>query len=294
MDEKKKSKRVVWQDILKPSDKDLAPIIKEFRLHPVIVNELKGPSARTHVEVLPHYLFFTYFFPVYDAAEGTSTRTEIDFIIAEGKVVTVHYDSFTEIFDGVTAESAAHSLELTYRILKQLITFEERQLRHVREKVERIGKELFKNKERKILETINYLKRDISEYRIIVHLQEPILHSLISAGKKFWGDEAEIYLNDLLGDQARIASQLEAYREAIADFESTNTQLMNLKTNSVMRTLTSLSFLTFPSMVFLALFTTAARGTPIVDSPHGFWIIAGMLAALIFTLAMYFKKRDWL
>ena len=52
-----------------------------------------------------------------------------------------------------------------------------------------------------------YLKRDISEYRIIVKLQAPILLSLSTVGKQFWGDEADIYMNDLIGDHLKIVNQ---------------------------------------------------------------------------------------
>ena len=88
----------------------------------------------------------------------------------------------------------------------------------------------------------------------------------MSKGKKFWGDSAEIYLNDLMGDQLKVVNQLEDYREAISDFEDTNNQLMNLKINSVMKTFTSLSFLTFPFMLIAALFSMNTRDTPLIDT----------------------------
>ena len=289
-----KSKHVAWTDVVKPTEEDLVHLKKKFDLHPLLVQELRMPSSRTRVEARDGYLYFIYYFPIYDTTEGTSSRTEVDVIVTKNELVSVHYDRFVNIFEDADLHDAKDSLELTYRFLKQILTFEERQLRHIREKVEGVGKELFKNQERKVLEKINYLKRDISEYRMVIRLQEPILHSLLAAGQKFWGDETEIYLNDLLGEQAKIAGQLEDCREAVADFDSTNTQIMNLKTNAVMRTLTSLSLLTFPSMVFLALFTTGAHGTPIVDLRYVFWIIAGVLAVAIISLAVYFKRKDWL
>ena len=290
-----KSKHVAWTDVVKPTEEDLTHLKKKFGLHPLLVQELRMPSSRTRVEARDGYLYFIYYFPIYDTTEGTSSRTEVDVIVTKDELVSVHYDRFVNIFEDADLHDAKDSLELTYRFLKQILTFEERQLRHIREKVEGVGKELFKNQERKVLEKINYLKRDISEYRMVVRLQEPILHSLLLKGGVFWGNQdVEIYLADLMGEQAKIASQLEDCRETIADFDGTNTQIMNLKTNAVMRTLTSLSLLTFPSMVFLALFTTGARGTPIVDLSYGFWIIAGVLAIAIISLAVYFKKKDWL
>ena len=72
-----------WFDILQPTKKDLDWIRKTFHIHPVIIEELKGPSARSRVEAYDHYLYLIYYFPVYDPQEETSRRTEIDFLITK-------------------------------------------------------------------------------------------------------------------------------------------------------------------------------------------------------------------
>ena len=50
---------------------------------PIIVDELRGPSARGRVEAYKDYLYFIYYFPIYDPKDEASTRTEIDFIITK-------------------------------------------------------------------------------------------------------------------------------------------------------------------------------------------------------------------
>jgi magnesium transporter len=289
-----KNNKATWTDYLKPTEKDIARLKKEFNLHPVIVEELRAPSARTRVEAQPHYLYFIYYFPAYNAAEGTSSRSEIDFIVSKTAVVTVHYEPFAVIFQGFDPSEAQNSLELMHQLIKHLILFEERQLRHIREKAEAIGRDLFKDKEKEILETINFLKRDVSEYRIIVRLQEPILKSLAIKSQKFWDGDAEIYLGDLLGEQLKIVSQLEDCRDAIADFEETNSGLMNLKINNVMKMLASLSFVAFPAILLAEMFTMNTRDTPIVDLPNAFWIVVGTMAVMVLATFLYFKKKDWL
>lgn len=292
--EVRKNKNVEWIDAAKPTSKDLAWLIKKFDLHPVIAEELKGPSARAHAEVHRNYLFFIYYFPKYDSDDGASVRTEIDFIVTSDAVATVHYEPITEALRNFTVTHEKNSLELMYHLVEHLITYEERQLRHIREKVEEVGRTIFKGNEKEVLARIMYLKRDVSEYRIVIALQEPILRSLLTKGKRFWDeDDTEVYLADLIGDQMRVVNQLKDYRETIADFEDTNNQLMNLKISSVMKTFTSLSFLTFPFMLLAALFTMKTADTPLVGNPHGFWIIISIMAVLMVSLAVYFRKKGW-
>ncbi len=288
-----KTKRTTeWIDILNPKEKDLEALRKKFRIHPVILKELKEPSARSRVEVYGHYLYLIYYFPVYDPVEQTSGRTEIDFLITKNAVITAHYEPL-EALKNFTPKPTENTLKLTYYLIEALLDFEERQLRHIREKVEMVGTELFKDREREILRKVSRMKRDVSEYRIIVKHQGPILKSLFGRGAKFWGEDAAVYLEDLIGDHLKIVNQIEDYRDAVADFEDTNNQLMNLKMNSVMKTFTTLSFLTFPFMLLATIFNMNVGGLPLTQNPSGFWIILTIMAIAMALLAVYFKKRDW-
>jgi Mg2+ and Co2+ transporter CorA len=132
----KKGREVQWIDIEKPTEKELQWLEKEFDIHPVIIDELRGPSARAKVEAYKDYLFFIYYFPLYDVEDEASVRTEIDFIITKDSVITVHYEPLKELLDGFGVKKMSSSLELMYDLVEHLINFEERQLRHVREKVE--------------------------------------------------------------------------------------------------------------------------------------------------------------
>jgi magnesium transporter len=281
-----------WIDIFRPTKNDIDYLKKTFRIHPLILGELKGPSARSRVEAYDNYLYLIYYFPVYDPEEKTSRRAEIDFIITKNAVVTVHYEKF-EALDNIKTQTAGNSLKLAYKLIESLLNFEDRQLRHIREEVEEVGKELFKDKEKIVLKKISYIKRDVSEYRVIVRHQGVILKSFVGRGVRFWGQDAAPYLDDLVGEHLKIVDQVEDYREAITDFEDTNNQLMNLKINIVMKTFTTLSFLTFPFMLLAALFGMNTKDTPIIGLPGAFWIVIGFMAAAMITLTIYFKKRGW-
>src|ERR1035437_7168620 len=128
----KKGKGVQWVDVAKPTDKDLAWLGKEYKLHPIIVDELRGPSARGRVEADKDYLYFIYYFHVYDRDDEASTRTEIDFIITKDSTAIVHYDELDGVLDGFDVAECDSSLAVMYALIEHLINFQERQLRHIR------------------------------------------------------------------------------------------------------------------------------------------------------------------
>jgi magnesium transporter len=287
-----KNKNVRWIDVTDPTEKDIASLKKMFGLHPLIADELRQPSARARVEVTKDYLFFIYYFPLYDTKDEVSIRSEIDVVVSKDTVVTVHYEPLEGVLGDITLDDAKNSLELLSRIIEHLLVLEERQLRHIREKVEQVGRDIFKSQERGVLEKITFLKRDISEYRLSVRLQEPILKSLLVKGIQFWDRDAEVYLNELIGEQMKIISQIQDYRETIVDFEETNNQLMNLKINQTIKRLTSLSFIAFPVMLFEELFMMNVKNTPIAGWPYSFWIVICLMIVLAGSMFAYFKKHD--
>ncbi|MBI2033951.1 MAG: hypothetical protein HYT13_02535 [Candidatus Liptonbacteria bacterium] len=295
--------KATWIDVVKKSQHDIDWIKQKFKIHPVILDELKGPSARAHVEHYGSYLYLVYQFPIFEEAKKVSRRSEVDFIITKNTVITVHYEELLPLAEfkkdlGRNAElkdkALSNTLLLAYNLLLFLISFEERQLRHIQEKIEKVGAQLFKNKEKYVLQEISYLKPDLSEYRIIIRPQEHLLKSLLDTGVDFWGKSGRVYLNDLIGDHLRLTDQIEDYREALEDFEDTNNQLISIKNTEVTKTFTILAFLTFPLMLFSALFTIGAEGTPLVDRPGAFWIILVIMLAAMAGMFAYFKSKKWL
>jgi len=185
--------KITWVDVARPTQKDLDWLREKFHFHPVIIQELKDPSDHPLVEIYDHYLYLISQFPAYDEAEKISRRSELDILVTKNHVITVHYEKLTIINElkeslvdqAFKKKTLGSTLGLTYELLKGLTDFNQRQLQHIEEKVELIAGRLFKNKEREILKEISYIKRDLSEYRIIIRSQEHFLKSFLDNGTKF-------------------------------------------------------------------------------------------------------------
>lgn len=282
-----------WIDFLNPTEDDLGWLKSHFNFEDLIIEELRRPSPRSRVEAYDHFLFFTFYLPIYDEQEQTSHKVEIDFILTRHQVITVHYEKIQPLTEA-EVDGAQNSLELVHSILSSLLIFEERELHHIQEKLEEIGARIFKHQNRQILEKISRVKRDISEYRIVIRHQEPVLTSLHLRGVEFWGPEARILLDDLLGVNQKVVGLIENYRETINDFEDTHSQLMNLKIQGAMKTFTILSFLTFPFVLFAAVFSLPVQDNPFIHMQGAFWIASGIIALGIISLLIYIQRKKWL
>lgn len=299
-----KLKKFTWIDINKPAKADIEFIKKQERFHPIILDELQNLSARARVESHRNYLFLTYHLPMYDEAARSSRPAEIDFLITKDKVITVHYEELEPInnfyrklnTDNRYKESSLSdsSVKTVYYLIQEILNFSQRQLVHIETNVSEIAKELFHKKESHLLEKISYVKRDILEYYIISKPQDIILSSLKSVGLRFWGESAEIFLSDLIGDHMKITQQLDNFKETIESLEETNTQLLNAKTNAVMQRFNAIATLTLPLILVVSFFTV-----PEIDrlfTSHSIWFYISFILSVAFTVALllFFRKKDWL
>lgn len=297
--------KVNWIHLFKPSEKELDALKKEFDIHPIIIDELKEMSARSKIETYNDYLFSVLHIPIYDLDERVSRRAEIDFIVTKKNVITVQYESLEpiDIIAKKIEESDEYksrlldgtSARLFYYLIESCLIFSMRQLRHIDEKIEDVRNKIFDHNEKDILEKISYVKRDLLSYRLIIKSQTSLFASMQKFGPPFFGKESEIYFSDLEGDFLKIVQQCENYKDTIEAFENTNTQLLTIRMTQVMQRFSVLAFLTFPIMVFLALFTIDTNSRPIIGHmANDFWVMAGIVVGALLLMTYIFRKKGWL
>lgn len=296
---------LTWVDIEKPTQKDIEWLMSNFNFHQVTLNELIPPSVREKVEQFPDYLFLVMYVPVFNENKRTTKPVELDILLTKSHIITVHsgpiepLGSFLKKCDisGIRKDCFGKTTgHFIYYLVEDLLNFASRQLIHVAKNIERIEDGVFKNIERDMIKEISFIKRDILDFRIAVKPMHRILNSLLDKSGGFWPEEPDlkIYLRDLLGDYERVWSEVDNYTNTINALENTNTNLLNDKTNTIVKTFTILSFITFPAMLIATLLQINTVHNPILGLPNDFWIIIGLVALTVIIMWLYFKTRKWL
>ena len=295
--------KVAWIDILRPTKNDAETLKKKYNFHPIILDEILHPSARSRVEKYNNYLFLTYHLPFYDPILKTARRAEVDFLITKKTVITVHYEQLEplEVFNRSISNSIHFknlafndTAKLTYYIIQEIIQFSMRQLKPIEESISYITQEIFRNKENEMLEIISYTKRNALDFQIISRPQEILLNSLAEVGVNFWGDNAQIYLSDLIGDYSKVMQHLDNNRQVIEALETTNSQLFNSKMSAVMQKVSILAFLTFPLVIILQAFSINSVSAFFGDNPINVLFGIGLAVVITTITIIIFKKLKWL
>ena len=297
-----KGKKVTWIDLFKPTEEDIAALKKVHNFHPIILDELLHPSSRTHIEQYDGYLFLVYHFPEYDQETKTSRRSELDLLVTKDAIITIHYENLDQInilYDMFSRNQKerervlnADTLLATYYTFEKAISFSLRQLRHVEEQVASAGQEIFSGKEEKLLKTISYIKRNILDYRLIVHAQEKFFAELHEIGLHFWGPKSKVYMADLVNDNAPIHRNLENYYQTIESLETTNAQLLDAKTNKIVKRFTVGAFLTSLPLYFVFFSEFSYIHDIFASTPERFWTTFTVIHVGVIGAWIIFRKKE--
>jgi len=286
-----------WVDIEKPTQKDLDWLKNNFNIHTVVLDELIPFSQREKVEYFENYLFLAMHVPIFHQKKKTTRPIELDVLITENRLITIHNEPIEPLKDFIkkceksdfkSKYFSSTTGHLFYWISEALLNFAERQLTHIGKNINQVEDKMFKGKERDLIREISIIKRDILDFRIAIRPLNRIFNSLANRGINFWpekSDDLKICFIDLVGDYERIWSEIDNYTDTINALEDTHANLLSIKTNTIIKTFTMLSFITFPAMLVAAILQT---------NPVNFWIIAVVIVFTTTFMWLYFKTKKWL
>ena len=87
--------KITWVDITCPVQGDIEYLRKNYRFHPIILEELKMPSQRNKTEAHDGYIFLVTHFPCWNAVEKRSSPWELDIILDKNTLITICYEKST-------------------------------------------------------------------------------------------------------------------------------------------------------------------------------------------------------
>ncbi|MCX6813151.1 MAG: hypothetical protein NTV77_01535 [Candidatus Azambacteria bacterium] len=289
---------LTWTDIERPTQKDLDWLKNNFNIHTIVLDELIPASQREKVEYFDNYLFLAMHVPVFHQTKKTTKPIELDILIAENHLITIHNEPIEPLKDLIKKCEERPDLKskcfsstsghLFYWLSEELLNFAERQLVHIGKNISRIEDNMFKGAEHELIKELLIVKRDILDFRIAIRPLNRIFNSLANRGVNFWQEKSvdlRIYFNDLISDYERVWNEINNYADTINALEDTNTNLLNNKTNIIIKTFTILSFITFPAMLVAVILQAGS---------DNFWAIAFTIFFTSTFMWIYFRTKKWL
>ena len=299
--------KVTWVDLECPTPEELQSVMTEFDIDPRIEEEIVSPTPYPIVVTFPKYIYMILHFPTAEVTGGAKNQ-EIDFIVGKNFLITARYEVIESIHNlqrvfeaeeliGMPVSDSTAS-ELLERIMRRLYGAIRHETEHVAAILERIERDIFSHREREAVRNISEANRVLLRFDTTLGRHAESLEIFLAElqtptyfGKSFATNAAHITAH-----RAHVAALVSSYRAVAAELRQTNDSLLNTSQNEVMKTLTVLTFITFPPVLIAGIFgmNIDAGNMPIVAHPMSFPIVLLLMAFCSSLVFLFFRRKRWL
>jgi magnesium transporter len=296
---------LTWIHLEKPDPDSVNELRERFGWHPLDVEDVLSKRQRPKVDDYADegYLFGVLHFPAYDKAIQRLNAGELDFFLGPDYLVTipnVELLPVTRLFrrceederfrDGLFTKGSGR---LLYEVLDDLYDYCFPILDKIAHKLDTIEDDIDELRSEEIVNDISKAKQEIISYRKIVKPQRPALRLLERHIERFLPENLELYFDDLVDASERIWDQLDNFKEVVEALEDTNESVISHRQNDVLRILTVFSVIVLPLTLISGIFGMNVL-FPGEGTHAAFWVIVGLMIAVIASMFAFFKYKRWL
>src|SRR5215216_256850 len=292
-----------WINIERPGPLDRGWLEEHFDFHPLDYEDVLSRNQRPKIDEYPDYLFIVLYFPVFDKAVGRLNAAELDIFIGPDFLITLPNSPLPPVeylFERCRSSDEVRSALLSkgsgyllYKIVDDSFDYCFPMLRKIGNKLERIEEDIFEGRSEEVVRDISNVKQEIVGFRKVIRPERPVLRDLERTKQRYLAEDLEIYFDDIVDASERIWDMLENYKEVAEALEVTNESVISHRVNDVLRVLTAFSVVILPLTLLASVFGMNVH-LPFHTGVGAFWMIIGVMLAVLVAMVGYFRKRGFL
>lgn len=297
-----KTDKVAWININGLNNtSEIEKLGKQYKLHPLIVEDIVNTQQRPKIEEHENYLFLVVKM-LYHDDQGKFTKEHVSIVLGENYVLTFQ-EAKEDVFNGlrdriVNAKGRIRdrgSDYLMYALLDAIIDNYFIILENLGGNIAFLEDELLlKNPRENISMEIQKQKRKILKIRNAVLPLREVIRQLEKSEHRLIEEKTKNYVRDLLDHIVQICESAEIYREIAWDLMGMYMTTISNKMNEVMKVLTIMSSIFIPLTFIAGVYGMNFDFMPELDEPYGYFAVLGVMLLVCLGMIWYFKRKKWL
>jgi magnesium transporter len=289
---------VVWIDLTAPAPAFVARIAASLGLHPLIAEDIVEGNQRAKVETtdgLVHVVLF-----VLDYEDRTAVTREIDLVLGDGFLLSAHPVEWDPRAGGhakggletVMRAGPDHMLWAVFdKIVDSYFPFADR----LEEVVDRLQNQVVDKPDRRTLDELFSLKRDLIAVRRAVSPVREILNEITNRDLKLIDTAEVIYFRDIYDHIIRLTDELDTDRELVAATVEIYLSTINNNLSTIMKRLTGVTVILAGVGAIAGIFGMSEAGLAFSGGEAaGFWSITAVIVGITVLAAAILRRIDWI
>ncbi len=289
--------RLVWVDMVDPTDADLECVASEFELHPLALEDAKKHGQRPKLEHYPTHAFVVAY---------SNAPAEVDVFLGRDWMVTVRdrnpagepwsLDGVRARFEQAKPEEANAGF-LLYVVLDELVDGYFEVADQAEDHLEALEERLFGDNhpdDHSMQRELLAVRRDLLNFRRRVAPLREVLAALLRRHVEWIDDDAIVHLQDVYDHVLRAIDRIDEQRELVSNVVEAQLALASNHMNRVMKTMTSWGAILLGATLVAGIYGMNFEHMPELDWRLGYPFALSIMATITVVGYRVFKRRDWL
>ena len=302
------TKSVSWVDMLGLGNKETWRQMSDvFNLHVMAQEDVVNIPQRPKVVDYEEHLLIIAWMVMIKPNSDNFHKEQVSLILGKHYLLSVQeepdYDCFDPVRERIRKGQGAirkHGADyLAYTLLDSIIDGFFPVLELYGERIEELEDEVVVNPNRKTLEKIYKIRRELLTLRRAIWPQRDAINVLIRDSSDLITPEVRIYLRDCYDHTVQVMDMVETYRELSSGLMDVYLSSVGNKMNEIMKLLTVISSifipLTFVAGVYGMNFNTekSPLNMPELNWYFGYPLCWALMLAIASSLVYFFWRRGW-
>jgi magnesium transporter len=298
---------VKWLNVHGLHDVELIKTIGTFfNIEPIVISDILNVSRRTRIEEFGDVLFFSVKSVLPNDDPNCGLKTEQVSFLLKGDVIVSFQEKKSDYFEHIrermrTGNGIVRKRKNDYLLYLMLdaimenffITTEKYEYQ-----IDRLSKDTKMARQTDFIQSVEQTKENLYFLKRSVTPLRDALYNLKTHREE--DGEFETIRKSTLSFFARLHQKcLELLDQAEYDLHSVDSasnfhfSAQSQRMNQIMKTLTIFSVIFMPLTFIVGIYGMNFDNMPELRTENGYYVVLGVMAAIIVAMVIYFKKKDW-
>lgn len=294
-------KHVHWINIDGIRKADIARVCQEFRVHPLLEEDILSLGQRPKMDEIDDVLFCLLNMLYFNETAGTVEQEQISIALGKHFVISFQEDPSRDVFDPLREKLKISSSKIRnagadyvcYTMLDLIVDNYFLVMEKLGDKIEAIEEEVIRNSNTKSLARINRLRKELIVLKRNIAPVRELIHGFVRSESDLLAERTTKYFKDIYDHIVQANDLAENYRDVMINLQDLYVSNVNLKMNEVMKVMAIVTCLMAPATVIGGIFGMNFDRIPYLHHQNGFYIAMSLMVLVPIWMLWIFKKRGW-
>lgn len=292
---------MTWIQVYGVSDPAMiASIGKNFKLHPLVLEDILTTGQRSKLDVYHDQVFIIVRFLQYINKTNELKDEQISIVFGPNYVICFleqDEDIFKPIKERLRQGNRIQqqgSDYLAYTLLDTIVDYYFIVLEKVDTHLDNLEEELLHYPKTGTVQQIQKAKRDMIILRKAVWPMRDVLNRFMKLESPLVTPNTMVYLHDIYDHTVQTIDIIEGFRDVVAGMLDIYLSNINIRTNEIMKVLTIVSTIFVPLTFICSLYGMNFEHMPELHYRWGYPIVLMLMVCVAIFMLGYFRRKKWI